>query len=809
MVFCFLCKSFFKDLKSLKSHFNFSHSEHEFLNYKCNEDGCKRSFSSFNSFRRHIQKEHISLVQNHPNCIDDIESEPNDFIKIYPKRIIEQFNMATVSKTPPVNESLSIFIASLYGNVLLPRNVVQKVIEGLKEFFSTLGPAINNTVNAICQEYSLSNDISKVLVETLVPTIISPLESFMTEQKRISFYSKKKTYIAPQGIVIGQRFDHVKRNGISRMEVIDCQEHFIPLRNILQTFFSLENVLAETLEYMDSLKDKNVMENFIQGSYWKNRVLHHSNRIVLPLFIYFDDYEIGNVLGSHAGVHKLGAVYVSIPCLSPWRSSVLSNIFLILLFHSSDRVSFGNNIIFKPVIDDFNFLSEEGIQIDVPTFKGTLYFELGLILGDNLGIHSMIGFVESFSANFSCRVCKVTKADLKEQLYENTALLRTTDSYEGDLALNNLSLTGIKERCVFLGIKGFDLFQQVGADVMHDVLEGVAKYILSFMLNKYTQNSKFFTLAIFNDKLLAFEYGPDSKNKPCSIEKEHLKRGNIRLSSGEMLTLLRFLGLLIGDFIPRDDDYWALYTNLRKILDILLSVRISPGTDNLLQVLIAELNELYIKLTKDSLKPKFHNLLHYHTALKKYGPLSSFWSMRFEAKHRQSKMSARSSCNQINVTWSLAMKHQLSLNEMFLRGKLCNILEVGPKKIVPLPETKILQSLLQLDPKKTLIRVNWATMSSILYKKGSILVKSLNSDRYLYNFFLLEKIYLYNCDCLIFEGMLLQTLCFDDHYYAYEVEVPSLTNQVTMLLESFLSPIPNTLNTLPNGRQYVILRSPL
>lgn len=193
--------------------------------------------------------------------------------------------------------------------------------------------------------------------------------------------------------------------------------------------------MCETLQYMDSVNIKEVKENFFQGSYWKNRVAYHSDRIVLPLFMYFDEYEVGNVLGSHAGIHKLGAVYVSVPCLPPWRSSNLSNIFLTLLFHSSDRVTFGNNVIFRPIIDEFNYLSENGIQLDIPTFKGTVYFELGLILGDNLGLHSMLGLVESFSANFSCRHCKVAKSLLKGQCYEDTSLLRNMSAYSADLAL--------------------------------------------------------------------------------------------------------------------------------------------------------------------------------------------------------------------------------------------------------------------------------------------------------------------------------------------------------------------------------------
>lgn len=120
--------------------------------------------------------------------------------------------------------------------------------------------------------------------------------------------------------------------------------------------------------------------------------------------MYFDDYESGNVLGSHSGIHKLGAVYVAVPCIPSYRLTTLSNIFLALLFlkSSSDRTRSGNKIIFNPVIDEFNYLMDNGIDINIPQFKGKLYFELGLILRDNLGIHSITGFTESCSSNLCC-----------------------------------------------------------------------------------------------------------------------------------------------------------------------------------------------------------------------------------------------------------------------------------------------------------------------------------------------------------------------------------------------------------------------
>lgn len=235
------------------------------------------------------------------------------------------------------------------------------------------------------------------------------------------------TFIEPQEIVVGERLDKVVRSGRFILEPCNCTQQYIPLRKVLQKFFSVDNVLLDTLEYVKTLKEnKRVIQNFIQGTYWQNRVKYHGDRIVFPLFMFYDDFESGN--GSHSGIHKLGGVYVSVPCLPPYRSTVLSNIFVALMFHSSDRVKFGNNIIFKPLIDEFN-LQEIGIEIDTALFKGKLYFELGLILGDNLGLHSIIGFTESFSSNYPCRICTVEKKDMRVQCYANDELLRNIDQY--------------------------------------------------------------------------------------------------------------------------------------------------------------------------------------------------------------------------------------------------------------------------------------------------------------------------------------------------------------------------------------------
>ena len=66
----------------------------------------------------------------------------------------------------------------------------------------------------------------------------------------------------------------------------------------------------------------------------------------------------------------------------------------------------------------------------------------------------------------------------------------------------------------------------------------------------YTHINKLFSFTLFSEELDTFMYWPDNQNKPCSIEKENFIRRNIRLSSGGMLSLLRFFRSIVGNFYP-------------------------------------------------------------------------------------------------------------------------------------------------------------------------------------------------------------------------------------------------------------------
>jgi len=148
---------------------------------------------------------------------------------------------------------------------------------------------------------------------------------------------------------------------------------------------------------------------------WKNKLsLYKSDDIVLSLIFYFDDFELNNLLGPKSG--KLGVVYITLLRLSPECQFNSNDIFLTLIFESINRKIYDNQKTFAPLVDELNLLAREGIVIK--TNNGEIkkvYFTTEFCTGDNLGINSIFGFVESFNAHYYCKICKNIKQNMQMQ----------------------------------------------------------------------------------------------------------------------------------------------------------------------------------------------------------------------------------------------------------------------------------------------------------------------------------------------------------------------------------------------------------
>lgn len=79
------------------------------------------------------------------------------------------------------------------------------------------------------------------------------------------------------------------------------------------------------------------------------------------------------------------------------------------LFHTEDVKKYGFETILQPLIDDIKILESDGI--DLPFSSEKVYGTICQITGDNLGMHGIMGFTESFSGRHFCRLCLIEKED--------------------------------------------------------------------------------------------------------------------------------------------------------------------------------------------------------------------------------------------------------------------------------------------------------------------------------------------------------------------------------------------------------------
>lgn len=168
------------------------------------------------------------------------------------------------------------------------------------------------------------------------------------------------------------------------------------------------------------------------------------------------------------------------------------------LFYSSDRKQYGNKKNFQKIIEEFIFLENVGITVIVNGKAEQVYFKLMLVVGDNLGLNSILGFEESFNATYFCRFCRVSKDETKTKCLQNSSMLRTTENYCDDSQNQEF---GVKESSVFHEIPFFYYYYYIiiiinvtenrSGDLMHDLLEGICRYELAYILDDFINKKNY------------------------------------------------------------------------------------------------------------------------------------------------------------------------------------------------------------------------------------------------------------------------------------------------------------------------------
>jgi len=337
------------------------------------------------------------------------------------------------------------------------------------------------------------------------------------------------------------------------------------------------------------------------------------------------------------------------------------------------------------------------------------------------------------------------------------------------LKKNDVSTTGINEECVFNEIEDFHILENSALDIMHDIYEGVCEYDLSQILLQYIVNLKLFTLQDLNNRIGAFDFGiSELSNRIPFLKREKLNNYRLGFSATQVMRFMKYFGLIIGDLVPLDDSHWELYLTLRAIIDILNARSFTLQEVKYLQCLVTEHHEIYIRLFGNTLKTKHHNMLHYPRLMLRIGPLVNIWCMRFEAKHKESKIESHIITSRKNLPFTLAMKHQLKLNDRLLNEiSLIDETLLGPSiSIDSVCFHPYFNSFKEYLP-ETYTVISWIKIQSILFKPQFVL--NISVTDMLPVFGIIHFICLNEAKEPFFVLQMLKTFSFSRHLYAYRI----------------------------------------
>lgn len=240
-------------------------------------------------------------------------------------------------------------ISNLYADRNLSRANIQSIIEKFQTFITDFyNPCLLDTINMSLKN-AISDESSKE-IKKIFEYSRNCFEKFSSEDKRIRIFQNLNLYSEPEMVMINVTQKISVDDNVVKMQNKEISLLKFDIKKLLIQLLEKPGLFNEIQAYTNYLREeKNILCNFTQGTLWKKLLNNfHDNGIPIPLMIYYDDIEIGNALGSHGGINKLGAIYAKILNVPPSYASKLKNILICGLFLTKYRKMYG--ILFLKVI---------------------------------------------------------------------------------------------------------------------------------------------------------------------------------------------------------------------------------------------------------------------------------------------------------------------------------------------------------------------------------------------------------------------------------------------------------------------------
>lgn len=638
--------------------------------------------------------DNISLHEHSEDIMEAAERDP------YPSHVIK--------------DELARYYLKLEGEFVLPTSTVQQVADETQLMTELSHHCLKNTLQKELKNIGLQDDtIKSVISSTFKSDVVFNVHHkgedfvhFGTDHMRSKYWRRRYPYVEPKEIQLA--------NGKFA--------HYISIRATIQHKLKDPAIKAMVLKSFEPREkpDPSVLTDFTDGSAYVEHKLQHSDGRCLMLMLFQDAFEF-NPFGPAAGVYKPIGFYYTLGNIAPeYRCSLdlIQLVFMVLekSLQPTQQEELDDRDLLKEALEylmeELEDLKINGIELDGEIIPVCLMF----LLGDSLGQHQMGSFVRSFSSEYFCRFCHITRTEFKAK--PNTVKeWRTPATYDSDVdyakkmwirernrslkvarrkklaqaknqaekatsrmsapgkksvtkkliskwafdKLRSLHHRGVKYRSSpFNSIKlNFHVCRPaMPVCISHDLYEGLFKCIVAGALKYFIEKKQWFDFDTLNRRIKAFKCkGSDRQDAPTPLK-------NLDELSGhavENWNMIRLLPFIIGDLIQDpEDDMWELVLSLKEISEYVSAPKITVDQicylKLIIKIFLTKVKELEEHL-ENCVIPKLHYLSHYADLIWIFGPLIRLATLRYESRHVFFKRVVKACKNFKNVTYTMAKKY--------------------------------------------------------------------------------------------------------------------------------------------------------
>ena len=397
---------------------------------------CDFKTNVYCTFKSHKNRKHChhSLVDFKPGVVITTESASVDELEANSEENVEQLDTATPSSSWSDSKDLQTIIEQRFAAALLklehlvhvPSTAVDVFLGELHHLISSAPvPLSCEMVRDIFHQRNLSVD--DLVIRKTVDSICSgsPVQRSIqkggplsTAYLRKLYYKENFSVVQPVEYVLDAKSKH--------------SYQYVPILKSLQQLLSRQEVIDQIVEGHQRQDDAQSGVSYKcskDGSLFKDNPFFSRGKPRIILQCYVDDFEVCNPLGTSRKKHKLCAVYWVLGNLRPGSHSSLSSIYLAVLCKTDHVKIYGYDRILEPLLQDLKTLEELGVYVPLlgESVKGTIFS----VVADNLGAHSIAGFMESFSVEHYCRFCTGKSSDIQLHSVASGAFeLRTKELHQ-------------------------------------------------------------------------------------------------------------------------------------------------------------------------------------------------------------------------------------------------------------------------------------------------------------------------------------------------------------------------------------------